>query len=285
MMKSLPIKMSELFRRNLELKIYGFIELGDGPFPRQFSHSHGFWQVNMGCSGSSAIEFDGCSRSLNKGDIVVIPPHCEHSLQYGPHSYSGFSFKFELPHIPGESGFGIEIVRGNRETIQVLAAVRNIYEAFFPDELRGKNRQFTISANAVYPQMIEDLLFDILRYYYFVKPSSRHESELLFKIREEIARHGGSPVTVAALASRLGISAGHLRVMTRKLTGKSTKTIIDEERTQIAAHYLRYSTLNVAEIADQMKFSDTIYFNKFFRKFAGMPPSHYRRRYRTEEGI
>ncbi len=217
---------------------------------------------------------------MNKGDIAVIPPHCEHSLQYGPQEYNGFSFKFELPHVPDSEDFYVEIIRGNRETVRVLAAVQNLYEAFFPEELRGRNRQFTISSNAVYPQMIEDLLFAVLRYYYFVKPQNRHESELLFKIREEIARHGGAPVTVAFLADKLGISAGHLRVMTRKLTGKSTKTIIDEERTQIAAHYLRYSNLNVAEIAEQMQFSDMIYFSKFFRKFTGMPPSHYRRHYR-----
>lgn len=280
MANSLAIKAGELFRRNLELKIYGFIELEEGVFPRQLSHSHDFWQMNMACSGSSEIEYRGCRRNLNKGDIAVIPPHCQHSLQYGPHSYSGFSFKFELPHVPDSDEFYVEIIRGNRETLQVLAAVRNIYEAFFPEELRVKNRQSTISANAVYPQIIEDFLFSILRYYYFVKPLHRHESGLLFNIREEIARRGGAPVTVTALAEKLGISAGHLRVMTRKLVGKSTKTIIDEERTQIAAHYLRYSNLNVAEIAEQMEFSDMIYFCKFFRKFAGMPPSHYRRQYR-----
>ena len=280
MKDNLPIKAGDLFRRNLELKIYGFIELSGGAFPRQLSHKHNFWQMNIACSGSSAVEYRGCRLNLNKGDIAVIPPHCLHSLQYGPQSYSGFSFKFELPHVPDSGEFYIEIIRGTRETSGVLAAVRHIYESFFPVELRMKNRQYTISANAVYPQMIEDLLFSILRYYYFVKPLSRHGSELLFNIREEIARHGGAPVTVSELAEKSGLSTGHLRVMIRKMTGKSTKTIIDEERTQIAAHYLRYSNLNVAEIAAQMGFRDLVYFSKFFRKFAGMPPSHYRRRYR-----
>ncbi len=274
-------KLSDFFRRNLELKIYGFSNIPAGQYPRQFSHAHNFWQMNLGCSGSAAIKTRQWRQVLQRGDIAIIPPNCEHSLQYGPLAYRGFSFKFELPGVPDDGTFEIEIVRGNRETTQVITAVSSLFKAFFPKELRSYNRQFTISPDTVYPQMIEDLLFDILRYYYFVKPAVRHESELLFRVREEITRHGGAPVPVSVLAAKLGYSQGHLRVLLKNLTGKSTKTIIDEERTQIAKHYLRYSSLNVEQLAQQMHFSDIIYFSKFFSKFAGMPPSHYRRRYRS----
>ena len=64
-------------------------------------------------------------------------------------------------------------------------------------------------------------------------------------------------------------------------TGLSTKEFIDHERAKIAKRLLKYSEMNVSEIADLMEFDDAYCFSKFFRRITGIPPGKYAKNHRS----
>lgn len=274
-------RISEFFQRKLELRMYGLINIDHPLRGADGVHAHNFWQINLACSGEIRLELEDCAHVFSAGDIVIIPPGVRHHLDYSQTSrYSGFSFKFDLPPEYRDSSLSFALIRTDAGSRLIIEAITNLFNGFFPPEMRWENRQFTVTSDASYPMLMEDILFGMLRYFYFIKPAARREGELLFRIREIIGRQAKGAVSVRSLARALNYSPGHLRVLVQARTGKSTKALIDAERVRLARHYLHYSSLNISEIADEMGFCDAVYFNRFFHKYTGMTPSSYRNRCR-----
>ncbi len=272
---------NDFFKRKLELKMYGFMNIDKPLKSSRAIHEHTFWQINLACSGEIVLWIDNCDQKFCAGDIVIIPPGVRHYLDYSQTgSYSGFSFKFALPVDFSGKDQLFSFIHTNEKSRQLIVAITNLFKGFFPQKMRWHNREFTVTSDASYPMLVEDILFGTLRYFYFIKPANRQEGELFFKIREAIAKQGGTPLSIEGLAKELRYSTGHLRVLVKKKTGKSTKTFVDEERMKIAKHYLHYSNLNVSELADRTGFCDVFYFRKFFKKYAGVTPNNYRKRCR-----
>jgi AraC-like DNA-binding protein len=273
--------ISDFFQRKLELKMYGFINIDKPLKSSQTEHEHNFWQINLACSGDIFLGIDNCRQKFCAGDIVIIPPGVRHYLDYSKTKhYSGFSFKFDLWVNFSDKKQPFSFIHTDENSRQLIVAITNLFNGFFPPSMRWQNRQFTVTSAASYPMLMEDILFGTLRYFYFIKPASRNDGELFFKMREIIAKHSSDPVSVENMARELCYSAGHLRLLVKMKTGKTTKTFIDEERIKIAKHYLQYSNLNVSEVAGRMGFCDVLYFGKFFKKYVQITPNNYRKQCR-----
>ncbi len=266
--------------RRLELKMFGFSTMTIHDLA-QPNHTHPFWQLNICGRGTIELALVGRRETLRDGDILILPPGCAHGLYYHrKHDLNSFSFKFSLREDAGNTERDAVIIRSDSRTAHLIGAVKEIYQGFFPEELRKRDIQFLVSSDSDYQYVMEDLLFGIVHYYCLVRPGERHNGELLFRMRETINRAEGRPVTVEELSEAMGYSEGHLLLLVRGRTGLSTKQFIDQERIRIARNYLRYSTLNVSELAERMGFSDYVYFGKFFRKYTGESPSSFIRRHR-----
>lgn len=271
-----------LNNRQLELKMYGFDTATARDIDYEYLHRHHFWQMNLCCESTADLELASHREKLESGDIAIIPPECAHGLHFSETvKFKSFSFKFNLriPLLP-ELKDAI-LIRSDERTCQILAATDALYQGFFPEELRRSNLQYSVSQESSHPRLLEGLLLGILQYYCLERLEERHQGELLFRMREAVARRGGGPLTVEELAAEIGYSPGHLLLLTQRKIGKSTKQFIDEERIKIAKRYLRYSTLNVTELAKRLGFTDPVYFGKFFRKLTGEPPGRYLRRCRS----
>lgn len=83
----------------------------------------------------------------------------------------------------------------------------------------------------------------------------------------------------------LGFYARTMGLTTRKLTeicqvklGKPTKKIINERLMTEAKRLLKYTTLPLKEIVDQLGYKDMGYFCRYFKKATGYTPTGYRER-------
>jgi len=77
-------------------------------------------------------------------------------------------------------------------------------------------------------------------------------------------------------ASMMGISANHLTQIVKQLTGKTSSQIIRAKQLLEIKRLLVHTTMNVAEIANQLNFEDQSYFTKFFKRETGITPLQYR---------
>jgi AraC family transcriptional regulator, transcriptional activator of pobA len=80
-------------------------------------------------------------------------------------------------------------------------------------------------------------------------------------------------------ASRIAVHVNHLNTAVQKATGKSTTTIIGERLFAEAKSLLDHTDYSVSEIAFGLGFEYQSYFNRFFRKHAGVAPSEYRKNF------
>lgn len=80
-------------------------------------------------------------------------------------------------------------------------------------------------------------------------------------------------------ADSLAVHVNHLNTAVQKATGKSTTAHISEQLFAEAKALLSFTGYTVAEIAFGLGFEYQSYFNRFFKKYAGVTPSDFRKRF------
>lgn len=82
--------------------------------------------------------------------------------------------------------------------------------------------------------------------------------------------------TAQDYANRLFIHVNYLNRSVKKVTGKSTTTLIAERITAEAINLLRFTDWSIAEIAYALGFEYSNYFSNFIKKATGKTPKFYR---------
>ena len=79
-------------------------------------------------------------------------------------------------------------------------------------------------------------------------------------------------------ADQLNVSGRYLAQVTRRISGKTPKAIIDEYIVKEIERELSTTTHTVQEIANAFGFSSQAHLTKFFKKMRGLTPSEYRKK-------
>lgn len=88
--------------------------------------------------------------------------------------------------------------------------------------------------------------------------------------------HADQPLQVKSaqgFAHRLSVHVNHLNRAVKQVTGKSTTTHISERIIIEAKALLQFTDWTVSEIAHSLGFEYPTYFNNFFKKMTGSPPT------------
>jgi AraC-like DNA-binding protein len=78
-------------------------------------------------------------------------------------------------------------------------------------------------------------------------------------------------------AAQLNITPKYLTETVKEITGKTAGEIIDDFVLLEAKLLLDNPVLSIAEIADELHFSDQSFFGKYFKRHTGLSPKEYRR--------
>lgn len=81
-------------------------------------------------------------------------------------------------------------------------------------------------------------------------------------------------------ATSMAISVSHLNDSVREITGNSVSEHIQQHVILEAKRLLFFSKKNVKEIGYDLGFEDPVYFNKLFKKIAGITPLQFRLKFR-----
>jgi AraC-like DNA-binding protein len=87
-----------------------------------------------------------------------------------------------------------------------------------------------------------------------------------------LVEHHAASQGIAALAGRLGVSAGWLHRAFRRRTGCSPRVFLEDVRLERARHLLTHGGLPVARVAHLTGFRDPLYFSRVFRRRCGLSP-------------
>lgn len=159
-------------------------------------------------------------------------------------------------------GVTLKHLRENRiSTARIFAGRGNVYSAIAAidtlDELEDYLREF-------FAEIIQHLERN---------PREADYGERIVRYLEE---HYREDIVFENMAKEIGISYSYMRKLAYELTGKSLIDYLNSLRIQKAKQLLLESKLNITQIASEVGYYNVQSFNRFFRKYEGMPPSSYK---------
>ena len=111
---------------------------------------------------------------------------------------------------------------------------------------------------------------------YQSEPDGSHHDETVLEGQQWLQDHLSQSVSIAELASKLGISSRSLHRRFKEATGYSPQAYLQSQRIASARDLLRRSNLSISEIAWQVGLQDVSYFSKLFRQHCDVTPLQYR---------
>jgi len=118
--------------------------------------------------------------------------------------------------------------------------------------------------NALTVQMCKEQLEEKL-------PKFKTSDSTIDQVNDYLTRTPCTKVNIEECAKALKMSSRHLR---RKITdeGSSFKTLQDQFRRMLAEKYLRFTDMNLEEIAERLGYSDAANFSNAFKRWTGISP-------------
>lgn len=96
------------------------------------------------------------------------------------------------------------------------------------------------------------------------------------RIVRYLEEHFRREIVFEEMAKEIGISYSYMRKIVYELTGKSLIDYMNQLRIEKAKQLLIESKMTITQIASEVGYYNVQSFNRFFRKYEGMPPSSYK---------
>jgi two-component system response regulator YesN len=96
-------------------------------------------------------------------------------------------------------------------------------------------------------------------------------------IKDYIDGHFQEDISLSTLSDRFNFSPQYIAKRFKELYGATVTTYVTNFRMDKAKSLLLHTEMTVAEIANQLGYSDENYFGKVFKKQEGLSPMHYRK--------
>ncbi|MFS4491448.1 helix-turn-helix domain-containing protein [Maribacter sp. 2308TA10-17] len=108
-----------------------------------------------------------------------------------------------------------------------------------------------------------------------IELTSQYEFQF-YKFKDLLEENYAKNVSVQSYSEALNISSKTLATITKSFVNKSPKQLIAERIVLEAKRLLKFTTLQISEIAFRLGFDDASYFVKYFKRQVGSSPSVYR---------
>lgn len=167
------------------------------------------------------------------------------------------------------AGVTIKHLRENNvSTARMFAGRGNIYAALASIDTLDELEEY-----------MYEFCREIVQYLARTPGETNQHGERIIKYLQERYRE---EIVFQDMAKEIGISYSYMRKIVFEMTGQSLIDYLNQLRIEKAKELLLDTGLTIAQIALDVGYFNVQSFNRFFRKFEGMPPSSYKAsKYRT----
>ena len=102
------------------------------------------------------------------------------------------------------------------------------------------------------------------------------------RAQELIQRHYAHALTLKDVADAVYLSPNYFCSIFKEISRTTFKNYLNEVRIEQAKHLLLETDLEIKEIVTNVGFEEYNYFNRVFKKIAGLPPGEFREMYRVK---
>lgn len=102
------------------------------------------------------------------------------------------------------------------------------------------------------------------------------EQQLFANFMQLVAQHAPTEHNITFYASKLCLSPRYMSTIIKRVSGKPAKQWIDDAIVARIRVALRHTDKQLTQISDEMNFTNTSFFSKYFKRLTGMTPLEYR---------
>ncbi len=236
-------------------------------------HDYHFLYVH---SGWLTIEIDDKTYRVESGQCVVYFPGVKQRYTFLTEGNSTVYYLYFTGTCVDEV---MTYLKPRKDYIYTITD-RTTFEGLFHRILslhNTKDATYILEENAVLLQIISIVCKSSLQ----LKPSSR-QSDIMIACNY-MQEHFREQIDLKECASKLHFSLSNFSHLFTKAIGQSPYKYILNLRIDEAKSLLKYSSMNIQEVAIIVGFKDPLYFGRLFRKYTGLSPSEYRQQYSDNE--
>ncbi|WP_191963509.1 helix-turn-helix domain-containing protein [Pseudotamlana haliotis] len=281
--------MSKRFFITKDLDVLEFEAVNEWGYPR---HRHNFFELTYVLKGSGQHLLNESVVPYKTGDIFLLTPKDEHEFVISEPSTFGI-IKFTEQLFLEKSSFSASAYwRKNIETVifhsNIIAESIVHYESD-KAQLLGLYHliKSELAKGLVYNRNVLTELFGALliilsrnlKSTVEVKPSETLSDEekienILTYIRQNILNK--DRIKIKSIAETFFMSPNYVSLFIKKHAGISIQYYVMQTKIKMAERLLKQSRLSITEVANKLGFVDASHFNRTFKKYAGVIPSHYK---------
>jgi AraC family transcriptional activator of pobA len=240
-------------------------------------------------AGNTAIQYDQNNESQLDSFLVCQSPghiyswHRDNQVEGYLIYFKRELFSFFRPNLEKEFPF-FDVFHTNFFRIN-----RTTYRKYEPGFQRVFEAYQDESRHAIAAVCLLELLYELKEFTraasQWTQGFSTPQELLLQQFIQLINNYYLEKRTVEEYASLMNITAKHLSQVVKQASGKNALAFITDRLVAEAKTLIQYTTLDIAEIAWQLNFSDPANFGKFFKKQTGITPLEFRKAGATDNMI
>lgn len=157
----------------------------------------------------------------------------------------------------------------SKELYSDLVQLRKTFEQDSPyqqQQLQGLTLAFLFKCRALFEQFRNEQ-----------SPRSKQQ-DLFYRYLQLVNRFFVEYHNVEEYAAILNVTPNYLSSVVKAVSGRSTKSLLDERIVTESKNLLIYTARTVSEIAYELHFSEPTHFIRFFKKHTGTTPAEFRQK-------
>lgn len=246
--------------------------------PHRHHNLHQFFWIEPPAGGAGEATLEGRAQRLAPASAISLPPMSVHGFTFAPGT-AGWVVTLplatleglftEAPGLRGLLGVGV-LLRPADSPAWIFEAVAREYAG----SALGRDQALACLAGLLATWFARTVAQRARR----CESGPQAGAELLARFQALVERDYREPLTLAGYARALGVTPTHLTRVARGATGRPASQLILERRLLEARRALAYTSMQVAEIAYMLGYTDPAYFARVFAKATGEAPSAFRAR-------
>ncbi len=223
-------------------------------------------------AGFGRYRIGGGEWSAAPGDVAILLPGAPHDYATGHGGLWEFCWVHAL--LPPEWGelLALDAALPGLLTAQIAPELRGRFSATFARLIEDQQRGGAVGRGLALNALHELLLLTALGR--AAAPHDARVARALALIREQFR----SPLTVAGLASAVGLSPSRFAHLFSRQTGVAPLELVIQTRLNHAARLLEFTDLAIGAVADEVGFGSIFAFSRRFAAAYGVSPRAYRTR-------
>ncbi len=235
------------------------------------THQHSLYELVCIQSGKVSLTIDFQNYQLKENTVYLIKPGQVHQWikESFPNDCVGYIFHFSKDFLPSYDMVNKLFDNSTLPIIEISPLVMEDINRL----ISMIEKEDTINNLSAY------LFGSILEYILKFKKSSDnlyYKDQRIYELIELIEQNFKDEKSAQFYANHFELTTKRLNELTKKYLGKTLSSLIIDRNIIEIKRELTYSDLSIKEISENLGFSDTSHFSKFFKKYTSYSPLEFK---------